>query len=270
MDDTSGISGSARSELSRLVGRGKRLVTVDDAVSALGTDRHDAAVRLNRWARQGWLRRVRRGLYIPVPIDAEDPASWTEDPFVLADEVWAPCYMSGWTSANHWGLTEQVFQTTVVKTARRVRKSEQTLLDHRYLVAHVAPDKLGWGTKRVWRDDRAVLIADPARTVADMFDAPAIGGGIRHCAEVLDAFLDDGDEHELIECVERLGNRAVFKRIGYVLSVTHPDRAELIEVCATQTSRGTSLLDPALPNSGRWSRRWGLRINAQIESGGHS
>lgn len=245
-------------------------MTVDDAVSALGIDRHDAAVRLNRWARQGWLRRVRRGLYIPVPIDAEDPSSWTEDPFVLADEVWAPCYMTGWSSANHWGLTEQVFQTTVVKTAKRVRKAEQTLLDHRFLVAHVASDKLDWGTRRVWRDDRAVMFADPARTVVDMFDAPAIGGGIRHCAEVLDAFFDEGNVDELIGYAERNGNRAVFKRMGYVASLLRPDHTNFTEACAARMSRGTSQLDPGLPDTGRWSRAWGLRINAQLESGGHS
>ena len=30
------------------------------------------------WASRGWLRRVRRGLYIAVPVDARDPATWGE------------------------------------------------------------------------------------------------------------------------------------------------------------------------------------------------
>jgi len=45
------------------------------------------ARKLARWARLGWLRRVRRGLYIPVPVEAEDPRRWTDDPLYLADAV---------------------------------------------------------------------------------------------------------------------------------------------------------------------------------------
>lgn len=38
-----------------------------------------------------------------------DPASWGADPMVLADAAWKPCYASGRTAANQWGLTEQAF-----------------------------------------------------------------------------------------------------------------------------------------------------------------
>src|SRR3990170_1897204 len=121
MSSIGGISRSGRGELALVVGRGRRLVSVTDVAAALGVDRVTAAKKLARWADEGWLRRVRRGLYIPVPLDAENPALWSEDPLVLADAVWAPCYFTGLTAASHLGMTEQVFRTTVLKTAARVR-----------------------------------------------------------------------------------------------------------------------------------------------------
>src|SRR5258708_2525220 len=58
-----GISGAGRSELTLITGRGRRLLTVDDVVAVLQTDRLTAAKKLARWTNQGWLRRVKRSLY---------------------------------------------------------------------------------------------------------------------------------------------------------------------------------------------------------------
>ena len=120
---TQGISGAGRAELTAVAGR-RRFVTPDDVAAELEVDPSVAAKKLAHWADSGWLRRVRRGLYIPVPVEAERPSGWSDDPLVVATEVWAPCYFTGWTAASHWGLTEQVFRTTVLKTTRRVRAAE--------------------------------------------------------------------------------------------------------------------------------------------------
>ena len=73
------------------------------------------------------MRRIRRGLYLAVPVDAPDPAAWTADPWYLADVVWPPCYVTGWSAANFWSLTDQVFRSTVIATAARVRRVAQHL-----------------------------------------------------------------------------------------------------------------------------------------------
>ena len=131
---------TGRGELAQLISRGKRSVTIDDAESVLHVPADVAAKKLARWSELGWLRRVRRGLYIPVPIEAEQPERWSEDPVFLADLVWGPCYFTGWTAASHWGLTEQIFRTTVLKSTQRIRATKQHLLDHEYIVEHIAPE----------------------------------------------------------------------------------------------------------------------------------
>jgi predicted transcriptional regulator of viral defense system len=207
---------------------------------------------------------VRRGLYIPVPVEAENPATWSEDPLVLGDAVWAPCYFTGWTAANHWGLTEQIFRTTIVKTTRRIRGAHERLLDYDYWLAHIAPSLLEWGMRSVWRDDRRVQLADQARTVIDVLDEPALGGGIRHCAEILAAYLSSNDWPTLIEYGERIENRTVFKRLGYLVEATGLPATGLAEECRRRISKGVSLLDPAAPETGRRAMDWGLRINVTL------
>lgn len=259
-----GISRKGRADLARITGRGRRLVSVADATAALDVDTTTAAKRLARWAKEEWLRRVRRGLYIPVPIEADAPGSWSEDPFVLADAVWGPCYFTGWTAANHWGLTEQIFRTTILKTVRRVRSTHERLLDHKYLLVHVPERLMDWGLRPDWRGGRRVLIADPARTVIDILDTPRLGGGMRQVTEVVAAYLREHDWRALTEYGDRLGNRSVFKRLGYLVEATGLGGPELVAKCRERVSAGISLLDPGGPRRGKRVGEWGIRANVQV------
>jgi predicted transcriptional regulator of viral defense system len=258
-----GISGAGRAELAAVAGR-RRFIAPADVALELGVDRQVAARRLAHWAEKGWLRRVRRGLYIPVPVEAERPEGWSQDALVVAAATWSPCYFTGWTAASHWGLTEQMFRTTVVKTTQRVRRSEVRLLDSDYLLMHVAEDRLAWGMRSSWHEEVRLQIADPTRTIVDILDTPGIGGGIRHAAEILDAYLDTEDSTRLIEYAERLGNRAVFKRLGYLTEALRRDEPELIAACRARLSAGIVLLDPDAPPGGPRIPVWGLRANVRV------
>jgi predicted transcriptional regulator of viral defense system len=265
-----GITGKGRSELAHVFATGRRFITPTDVATALGVDSKTAAQKLARWAAAGWVRRVRRGLYIGVPVDASDPAAWGEDALLVAAAVWSPCYFTGWTAANHWSLTEQVFRTTVLKTTQRVRRSTQRLMDRDYLVAHVTREALAWGMKYEWRDETRLQFANPARVVVDILDAPKLGGGIRHVAEILAAYLEDHDHVQLIDYGDRLGNRAVFKRLGYIVEALGPDAPNLTSACLERVSAGISSLDPDGPPGGRRLMRWGLRVNVQLANEGPS
>jgi predicted transcriptional regulator of viral defense system len=263
MMTASGIGASGRSELTRVLAGGRRFVTPTDASIALGIDSDMAAKKLSRWARDGWLRRVRRGLYIGVPVDVTDPQSWSEDPLVVASEVW-PCYFTGWTAASEWALTDQVFRTTVLKTSARVRAASVRLLDHDYLVTAVSERDIAWGMTSQWRAECRLRFADPARTVIDILDAPRIGGGMRHGAEILAAYLDDRDPGLLLDYGDRIGNGAVFKRLGYCIEALGRDLPDLVGACRDRVSAGIADLDPDGPASGRVATRWNLRVNVTV------
>lgn len=264
MSISAGISGKSRIELAAALSQTARFLTPLIVASALEIDETAAAKKLSQWSKLGWARRVRRGLYISVPVEAQNPSMWSEDALVVATEVWSPCYFSGWTAARHWSLTEQVFRPTVVKTANRVRTSRIKLLDHDYLVSHVNSNLFDWGMKSEWVDGTRVSFSDPARTVVELLDDPMIGGGVPHTAEILSTYLDNNDPSLLVTCAERFGNRTVFKRLGYILEAMHQDFPEVISACHDNISEGFSALDPSRSKDGRRSARWRLFVNASI------
>jgi predicted transcriptional regulator of viral defense system len=271
VSEVSGISGRGRAELALVLASGRQFISPVDVAEAIGVDEDAAAKRLARWAKEGWVRRVRRGLYIGVPIDATNPAGWSEDPLAVATEVWSPCYFTGWTAANHWALTDQIFRSTVLKTTERVRSSPVHLMNHEYIISHTDEDALRWGLATEWSGPTRLRFSDPTRTIIDILDSPKLGGGIRHAADILITYLENGHESNfLIEYGDRHGNRAVFKRLGYLIETLGFENEELITACQERLSAGISALDPKGPKGGRRVMRWKLRVNVAVTHEGAS
>ena len=234
------------------------LVRIDDAVSALGLTRPAATKLLWRWARQGWLRRVGPGTYALAQLDSIDSDQVLDDPWVLVPALYAPAYVGGWTAAEHWDLTEQLFRPIVVMTTRPVHAKHRTHHGTPFLLRHIHPRKL-FGTQPTWRSRTRVPLSDIHRTVIDLLDDPTVGGGGQHVADCLATYLDRAtrDDETLIRYAETLGNGAVFKRLGF-LAEQHGE-SSLPDACQALLTTGYAKLDPSLPCPVHM-HRWRLRI----------
>lgn len=269
-----GISQRYREHLEMLHRATSAAFDVAEASRILNMDTAATARLLGYLARRGWLSRVRRGLYVAVPLDARRSGEWVEDPWIVADRVFAPCYIGGWSACEHWDFTEQVFNTVLVVSGSSVRRSEVRYPGMRFHVT-TRPPRLIFGTSAVWRGQTRVQVSDPSRTVVDVLDDPAIGGGLRHGADVLHAYLtsEHRNDSRLVEYGDRVGNRTVFKRLGYLLearAAAKLDVKQLVEACLDRRSAGVTALDPSSDARGQILRRWGLRINVNLADGSSS
>ncbi len=248
-----------RRQLVRVLSRAGDVIRVGDVAEALDLDRTAAAKRLARWVDQGWLRRVGWGAYVAASIDTMDAERVLVDPWVLVPSLFAPAYVGGWTAAEHWDLTEQLFKDIFVMTTNAVRRTRTERQGAHFTLKHIAERRL-FGTRDVWRGRTRVPIADLHRTIVDMLDDPAVGGGIRHAADCVAAYLrrKDRDDSTLVEYAARLGNGAIFKRLGF-LTEKHPLGAALAGESARRLSGGHSDLDPA-QKGGVVVAKWRLRI----------
>lgn len=244
-----------RERLAAVVSQAGPLITVPVTSEVLHLPRHLAAKTLSRWEQQGWLRRVRRGVYAPVPLDTLAREQVIADPWILVPRLFDPAYVAGWSAAEHWELTEQIFRSVCVVTGRTVRPREQTIQGVPFLFRHLAPEKM-FGTRAVWRDDTKVQVSDLHRTIVDMLDEPSIGGGIRHVDDCLGVYLEhpDADLEQVIGYADQLGNGAVFKRLGFLLARRGID-AQWLAACTERLTAGNAKLDPSIPCP-RLVRRW--------------
>ena len=265
-----GISERNRRLLTSLYRSATGPFSVRDAADALSFSMPRTHRFLAYLAERGWLVRVCRGLYAPIPLDAINPSAWREDPWVIASKLFGPdYYIGGWTACEHWDLTEQIFRETVVVTTKRVRGKEADIQGFPFRIRRTSPRKI-FGTKPVWRDQTRVYVSDPSRTIVDLLDDPTLGGGIRHIADVVDTYFRDEhrDDTLLEDYARRVGNRTSFKRLGYLLETLQVHAPSLLQACKTSVSSGIGLLDPSLPDEGPVGWRWRLRENGRVSSDG--
>ena len=267
----SGISGRNRRLLTTLHRSVAGPFSVEEAASALLLSIPRTHRLLAYLADRGWLLRLRRGLYSLVPLEASHARDWVEDPWVVASKLYgSSSYIGGWSACEHWDLTEQLFTETVVITTRRLRSAKDEVQGFSFRVKRTKPDMI-FGVRTVWRGRTRVNVSDPSRTVADLVSDPSLGGGIRHVADVVETYFESEhlDEDLLVGYVDRLGNRTAFKRLGYLTETLDVGSPAFLQCCRDGISSGTSLLDPSLPGSGSYLRRWNLRVNANVSFEGY-
>ena len=256
-----------RRKLVAVINEAGDIIRIEDVVSALPVDRSDAAKLLSRWASQGWLRRVGMGTYVAVPLDSLESERILDDPWILVPALYAPAYIGGWTAAEHWDLTEQLFRKILVMTTKTVRKKYEIHDGAQFMVRHIQERKF-FGTKPVWRGRSKILVSDVHRTVIDMLDEPSIGGGIQHVADSLAVYLKcpDRNDEMLIDYAKALDNGAVFKRLGF-LAEKYPNTEVLTDACLKHMTKGNAKLDPAL-KCPRLVSKWRLRVPPNWITGG--
>ena len=248
-----------RRKLARVIRSAGDIVHIADAKRALGVDRSSAAKLLSRWASQGWLRRVGPGAYVPVSLDSLASELVLEDPWVLVPALYGPSYIGGRTAAEHWGLTEQIFRDTVVVTTRPVRARVQQRAGATFTLRHVQPNLI-FGTKSIWRGRTRIAMSDIHRTIVDMLDDPALGSGIQHVEDCLVSYFHRRDRNDstLLAYADRIGNGAVFKRLGF-LTERCGAGTTLVHACQERLTQGNAKLDSAFPCR-RLITRWRLLV----------
>jgi predicted transcriptional regulator of viral defense system len=265
-----------KDELAELAkGSATGIVTAEVAAAAWHRDSRTASKRLAALARGGWLRRVRRGTYQIAPLEASSlSAAPYEDPWTLAAAVFAPCYIGGWSAAEHWGLTEQLFRETFVVTSASVRSTHRTVGGLDFRLVRVSASR-AVGDAVVWRRTIQVACSSPERTLVDGANSPGWIGGVRHLAEVVSRYAER-PSHDLNAFVESLvhhGRGAGAKRLGFLAErlmggeaddQVHETLLFIRDVARKHLTSGVVKLDPGVRSRGHMNTAWGLWINAEV------
>ena len=236
----------ARRNLAKVVRQSPEIFRIDDVVETLAVSRTQATSLVSRWTRQGWLRRVGPGAYAAAPIGLLDNALVLDDPWLLVPVLYSPAYVGGWSAAEYWDLTEQIFGAIVVMTMKSIRTNKQIHHGTQFVLRRIQ-EKRFYGLETVWRGSTKVCVSDIHRTIIDLLDTPAIGGGFQHVADCVSNYLhsEHRDDGVLINYAKHFENGAVVKRLGFLAEKESPSN-ELIEQCQNALTAGNAKLDPSL------------------------
>jgi len=242
----------------------KPIFSSADAARLLG---RDARQVLHRLARKRWVLPLTRGLYALVPLDVGVAGAdvFTLHNFVTASLLVEPYYIGFWSALNYHGITEQIPRTTFIATT--LAKHPVMVLSQECRFVRLSPRKF-FGWQEVEIDRHLVQVSDPEKTVADCLDRPQYCGGIETIARALYFSRDEVKMAEVVSYADRMGNRSILKRLGFILERTGllDQYAHLLPESAP--AAGFTKLDPLSRRAGRHDTRWSLLVNYDLDPEG--
>jgi len=222
--------------------------------------------------RNGWIVRLRRGLYA---LSSTTPGVSDAHEYEIAMSLVSPAAISHMTALHHHGLTEQIPRTifvltTTEATVPRVRKSGQDSRRDDYEVGgttykfvQVRPH-LFFGAERIWVADARVWVTDLERTLLDGLSMPRHFGGVAEVLHGFDVAMERLDVERIADYACRM-NTSTAKRLGRVLE-SHGIDDPVVDRLASLPVKGWRKLDSSGPKKGRYNRRWMLIENPLKES----
>ena len=262
MIDTKTLGSTAARLVTELAQREPPIFTLGEAKDLLGAADQVTSNLLSRLVRQGWIVRVRRGVYEVAPIWATR-GSFVADRFAGLSRSLDPPYYVGYRSALElYGWLQHPVIGRLWVAVPQPRRLLTTPVD-RVIWVVTKPDRFEWGVQDKWIGSVKVPVSDPERTFLDCLHLPRHAGGVTEVAASFVRAWPTLDQDRLISHADRLGNSSVIRRLGVLTQAFDLEHAErLVEQLPDRRWRGRPVsLDPSLPAGGEIDRRWGIRMN---------
>ena len=238
---------NTKQKLSFLYDNLGEVLSTQEVASTLSISIDLSSKLLARWNTNGWVQKIKRGLFIILPIEVDKSTQTIEDPFTVVPSLFGNnAYIGGWSAAEYWNLTEQIFNDLSVLTDKKIKQKKVTFNHTNFILTQVSASKI-YGNKTIWRNSTKVNVSDPTKTIIDMFASPSLAPGIDHLFKCYKNYLHS--EHYnyglLVDYAIKYGNKAIFKRLGYLSSLLLNKDDNIINLCKSHLSPGYAQLDPA-------------------------
>jgi len=260
------LSSALANALSRLASEGKSVFTIDEFASTMRRSKDRTRRILSGLSSGGWVRRLTKGTYLLIPLDAGPESIWSEEAAVIAGHLAAPAALAYWSACHYWHWTEQAPRTVFVQTTQKKMHTSRRIMGVEYRFVTIRRKKFFAATPRVSGHAR-IIVTDREKTFVDAVDRPDLCGGIRHVIAMMPVAAERLRWNTLDEYLERIGSGAIYKRLGLMLdmlgdAVHVPDRDRRLDAWHTRLTAGCAPLEPGGPCKGPIDGRWRVRMNA--------
>ena len=244
--------------LSRLSAEGHTLFTIEDARIVLQDSAANVRKLLHQLHRKRWIKRLERGTYMIIPLEAGPQAQWAEHEYLIAASLVAPYYLAYATALHYYGYTERSPDPLTVATTRR--KLPITIDGLTYRFVTLTPHKF-FGFEAISLLGSTVQMAEREKAIADGFDHPELVAGVLGAAKGLWLGSRELDWEKLVAYSLRLDNQVAARRLGLWLQLLDLGRNDLLSRLEDGRGHSYAPLEPSGPREGPRNARWRLIVN---------
>lgn len=176
-----------------------------------------------------------------------------ENIFAIATAVTAPSYLSFWTAASYYGLSEQQTRTIQVISAKQypVIKIGNFVVE----TSTCQPQKF-FG----YHKQQNFPIAEKEKLIVDIIFKPELCGGMEEVGKCLQNAWAEISQKILLFYLQKFKNKSCFARLGYLIEALKLKCAILPEL-KKNMPQGFVKLNPAKEKSNQYNQKWRIIIN---------
>lgn len=241
--------------------QGKTLFGHADVERISGLSAKSARHLMAKLVARGIATRLKPGLFILVPFELGRSREFLGSPFVVAAALaGSEDYFISHASAMaiHQMVTQPQF---VVFTSSPQSRRSRTVLGTEFRFIRCKPKHVFGIEERWMTKTERIRVSNLERTVVDGLKQPEHCGGFTEVAKGFWMRIDDMNPTRLVEYAVRLEVGAVARRLGYLMEYFEVGTKQNLLRLRKEVTNGYVDLDPILPSTGRYTRRWGIRVN---------
>jgi predicted transcriptional regulator of viral defense system len=241
--------------------RGKTLFSHADVQEITSLPAKSARNFVASLVNRGVVTRLKPGLFILVPYELGHERDYLGSPYVVAREL-AGCTDYYLSHASAMDLHQMVTQPQLVvytTTTQAIRP--RVVLGTEFRFIRSKPEHLFGSTAHWVTKTEKVRVSDLERTVIDGLKQSEYCGGFTDVAKGFWMRRDDIDLTKLVDYALRLDVGAVIRRLGFLLETFEMAAPREVKRLQENLTASYAILDPLLPEEGRFLARWRLRLN---------
>ncbi len=243
---------------------GKSIFRIKDAQSILRKNENAAADLLSELVKRKILLRLKYGLFLIVPLEAEN--NYLENRYIVARELLSSSdyYISHYSAMALHGMTTQPVIKVFAAAAKREKR--RLISGIEFIFIYCKPENL-FGIENKWvTKQENIRISDLEKTIMDALIRPQLCGGILETAKGIWLARSRINFQRLFNYCERIKVKAAAKRLGFILQELGLGESILVKLQDfVKNSLSYVLLDPALNKQGKYLKQWRLRVNFNPE-----
>ena len=210
----------------------KLVFTPADIEQVLGNIR-SVNTLLMRYQRQGYVSKVRRGLYCVTNIATKQPEA---NKFQIASSITPTSYVAYHAAMEYHGLAHQIYYNVVVGSEQAFNQFE---FDGIFYTCHNIPIFIGIDTPFT---DKHVRVTNVERTIVDCIDRIDLCGGWEELINCLRS-VQYVRENQLTAILQTYHKTALYKKVGFLFEQLQlPVSQEFLNVCRTYAKDSVTYL----------------------------
>lgn len=214
--------------------------------TAIKKDANYTKLFVHRLKNEGLIKEIERDLY-----------TLQDDILVIASHIVWPCYLSLWTALRYHNLTEQLPQTLFVATTKQKRKVLN--IQNTEIKFITIKPKYFFGYKKEQHNNFNIFIAEPEKALIDAVLLRRIS--ITEIFDIIRNHVNEIDAKKIVDYILKVDNKAVTKRLGYILSASGKDIYKKLQILIDNKYIP---LDIMLPKKGKKNKKWKIIENVTL------